>query len=76
MGRITSLFARKVVRQGEAGIDGDALLRTVGLERGSVIDPSFMIKDEDYYRLFEMAAAADPDATTLPLRVRSAAVGR
>ena len=28
-----------------------------------------MVRDEDYYRLFEQAAAADPEATTLPLRV-------
>jgi len=28
-----------------------------------------MIRAEDYYLLFERAAAADPDATTLPLRV-------
>lgn len=69
MGRITSLFARKVVGQVEARVDADALLRTVGLEREGDVDPSFMIGDEDYYRLFEQAAAADPDATTLPLRV-------
>ncbi len=69
MGRITSLFARKVVEQVEAPGDAGALLRTVGLERGSDVDPSFMIKDDDYYRFFEEAAAADPDATTLPLRV-------
>ena len=69
MGRITSLFARKVVAQVEARVDTDALLRTVDLEGGSDVDPSFMIKDEDYYLFFEQAAAVDPDATTLPLRV-------
>lgn len=69
MGRITSLFARKVVGQVEAWVDANALLSTVGLEEGRDVDPSFMIKDEAYYLLFEQAAAADPDGTTLPLRV-------
>lgn len=73
MGRITSLFARKVVRQvdARAGVhfDPDELLRTVGLEAEGDLDPSFMITDEDYYGLFERAAAADSNPTTLPLRV-------
>ena len=69
MGRITSLFARKVVEQVEAARNPGGLLRTLGLERENEIDPSFMISDEDYYRFFEEAAAADPNATTLPLRV-------
>jgi AraC-like DNA-binding protein len=69
MGRITSLFARKVVEQVRDRTDGLALLGIVGLEEEAEADPSFMIRDEDYYRLFEEAAAADPDATTLPLRV-------
>ena len=42
-----------------------ALLRTVGLEAGGDIDPSFLIRDEDSDRLFEGAAAAEADATTL-----------
>lgn len=69
MGRITALFALKVVGQVEDRVDADALLGTVGLEGGRDVDPSFMVRDEDYYRLFEQAAAADPEATTLPLRV-------
>ena len=69
MGRITSLFARKVVAQVEGQADAGALLRTVGLEAEGDVDPTFMIRDEDYYGLFEGAAAADPDPTTLPLRV-------
>jgi len=69
MGRITSLFARKVVGQVKDRVDADAMLRIVGLEQGSDVGPSFMIKAEDYYLLLERAAAADPDATTLPLRV-------
>ena len=53
----------------EARIDADALLGTVGLERDGDVDPSFMIPADGYYTLFERAAAADPAATTLPLRV-------
>lgn len=69
MGRITSLFARKVVAQVRDRADADALLRTVGVAREGDVDPSFMIPADDYYGLFERAAAADADATTLPLRV-------
>ena len=69
MGRITSLFARKVAGQVGRRVDPDALLGTVGLETGGRDSPSQMIADEDYYLLFERAAAADPDPTTLPLRV-------
>ena len=72
MGRITSLFARKVVEEVGSGIDKDALLRSIGLERGGAVDPSYMIKDTDYYPFLERAAAADPSATTLPLRVGAA----
>lgn len=69
MGRITSLFARKVAGQLAEDTDATALLATVGLEATGVVDPSFMIRDEDYYGLFERAAGVDPDPTTLPLRV-------
>lgn len=69
MGRITSLFARKVAGQVEPQARARGLLDTVGLERAGAPDPSFMIGDEDYYRFFERAAAADRDPTTLPLRV-------
>lgn len=69
MGRITSLFARKVAAQVEDYIDPAVLLATVGLTREGAVDPAFMIRDADYYLLFERAAAADPDPTSLPLRV-------
>ncbi len=69
MGRITSLFARKVVAQVEAPAQREALLRSVGLAESGEVDPSFMLRDHDYYRFFERAAAATPDPTTLPLRV-------
>jgi AraC-like DNA-binding protein len=69
MGRITSLFARKVAAQVRDFTDVTALLGTVGLEPEGSPDPAFMIKDEDYYRFFEVAAAADPEPTSLPLRV-------
>ena len=69
MGRITSLFARKVAAQMASRSDVDALLATVALEPDGAVDPSFMIRAEDYYLFLEQAAAADPDPTTLPLRV-------
>ena len=72
MGRVTSLFARKVVEEVEGSADRDALLRSVGLERSGSVDPSHMIEDTDYYAFLERAAAADPRGTTLPLRVGAA----
>lgn len=69
MGRITSLFARKVVGQVRPGRAGPGLLASVGLDRDGRADPSFMLRDEDYYALFERAAAADRDPASLPLRV-------
>ena len=66
------MFARKVVEEVKGRIDKDALLRSVGLERSGSVDPSHMIEDTDYYVFLERAAAADPRATTLPLRVGAA----
>ena len=72
MGKVTSLFARKVVEEVADGVDKDALLRSVGLERSGSVDPSYMIEDTDYYAFLERAAAADPQGTTLPLRAGAA----
>lgn len=72
VGKVTSLFARKVVEEVHDRVDKDALLRSVGLERSGSVDPSHMIEDMDYYAFLERAAAADPHATTLPLRTGAA----
>ncbi|MCA9739016.1 MAG: AraC family transcriptional regulator [Gemmatimonadota bacterium] len=69
MGRITSLFSRKVAGQVGPPDVAHELLRLVGLDAAGEPDPSLMIRDDDYYRLFEEAAAVDADPTTLPLRV-------
>jgi AraC-like DNA-binding protein len=53
-------------------VDKAALLRSVGLTRGEPADPADRIGDADYYAFLERAAAADPDATTLPLRAGAA----
>jgi len=72
MGKVSSLFARKVVEEVTDGVDKHALLRSVGLERSRPVDPSLMIEDADYYAFLERAATADPDGTTLPLRAGAA----
>ena len=69
MGRITSLFARKVVRQVEGPADKGALLRSAGIDPDGPVDPSQMLSDEEYYDFFERAASADREGVTLPLRV-------
>jgi hypothetical protein len=72
VGQVTSLFARKVVEEVGGTVDKAALLRSVGLTRGEPADPADRIGDADYYSFLERAAAADPDATTLPLRAGAA----
>jgi AraC-like DNA-binding protein len=72
MGRVTSLFARKVVEQVEGRADKDALLRTLGLERGGPVDSAHMIEDAEYYAFLERAAEVDANPTTLPLRAGAA----
>ena len=72
MGRVTSLFARKVVEEVEGPADKDALLRTLGLERGGPVDPAHMIADSEYYEFLERVAAVDTDPTTIPLRAGAA----
>ncbi len=68
MGNVSSLFARKVAAVVGDAVDKDALLRTVGLERSGVVNPSHMIDARDYYAFLERAAVADPQGWTLPLR--------
>ena len=72
MGRVTSLFARKVVEEVVGPADKDALLRTLGLERGGPVDPAHMIEDSEYYDFLERVAAVDADPTTIPLRAGAA----
>ncbi|PSN10253.1 hypothetical protein C7293_28810 [filamentous cyanobacterium CCT1] len=43
MGQITSLFVRKVVEEVEDSLDKEALLRSVGIEPDSPVDPSQMV---------------------------------
>ncbi|PSR18002.1 AraC family transcriptional regulator [filamentous cyanobacterium CCP3] len=72
MGQITSLFVRKVVGEVEADLDQDALLRSVGIQPDSPVDPSQMVSDADYYALLERIAIAESNGTTLPLRAGAA----
>jgi len=72
MGRVTSLFARKVVEGVEGPADKDALLRTLGLDRSEPVDPTHMIGDSEYYDLLERVAAVDTNPTTIPLRAGAA----
>lgn len=72
MGQITALFVRKVVGVVEEHIDRDALLRSVGIDPDSSVDPAQMIPATEYYAFLERAAAAENDPTTLPLRAGAA----
>lgn len=72
MGQITSLFVRKVIHEVDNSVDKDTLLRSVGIEPDSPIDPLCMVSDTEYYAFLERVAAVDKTATTLPLRVGAA----
>jgi AraC-like DNA-binding protein len=72
MGQITSLFVRKVLDQADNGVDKGALLRSIGIEPDSPVDPSRMLSDTDYYAFLERLAEVDANPTTLPLRAGAA----
>lgn len=66
MGKITTLFVRKVIDEIDSAIDKNGLLRSMGID---VAKSPHMIPDSLYYSFFERAAAIDRKGTTLPLRV-------
>lgn len=72
MGQITSLFAWKVIGEVDESADRDALLRSIDVDPAGAIDPKQMVSDDDYYAFFGHCADADPNGTTLSLRVGAA----
>lgn len=72
MGKITSLFARKVIREVDADTGKEDVLRSVGIDPDGPVDPSHMMPDTDYYSFLERAAAIDRNPVTLPLRAGAA----
>jgi len=69
MGRITSLFVHKAIRQADPRIDRRAMLRSIGVDPDAPVDPKVMVAADDYYTYLESLAAQDPNAIDLPLRV-------
>lgn len=72
MGKITSLFVRKVLGAIHDEIDRDALLRLVRVDPDSPVDPSIMVSDDAYYSFLEELAGVVENPTTIPLRAGSA----
>lgn len=68
MGRITSLFAHKMIAAAGDAVDGRAALKTAGLEPDAAQDPKIMITDDAYYTMLE-DMAAQTDVTALPITV-------
>ena len=68
MGQITTLFVRKVLGIADESIDKDEILRSLGIEPDSPVDPKLMIPANDYYAFLENLATQDPEAVTIPLR--------
>lgn len=69
MGKITTLFVRKVLEEVDSDIDKNALVRSMGIELDRPVN---MISDTHYYSFFERAAAIDRNGITLPLRAGAA----
>lgn len=69
MGKITTLFVRKVLGCVDSDIDKNALVQSMGIELSR---PAYMISDKLYYSFFKEVAAIDRNGTTLPLRVGAA----
>lgn len=74
MGRISSLFAHKVVDVAAAGEPPDselrqALLESVGLEMGSPLNPKEMVEEQAYYDLCERVVRQDNRGYAIPLKV-------
>lgn len=67
MGYVTSLFARKVVAAAGGGIDGEAMLASIGVAPEGPWDPGQMVPAERYYDMLE-TIAEQIDATDLPVR--------
>ncbi|MEL7451342.1 MAG: AraC family transcriptional regulator ligand-binding domain-containing protein [Pseudomonadota bacterium] len=74
MGRISSLFAHKVVNAATAGEPADSgrraeLLTSIGVDPAAPVDPKLMVPDTEYYALCERVTRATERGWTLPLRV-------
>ena len=68
MGKITSLFVRKVLGAIEDDIDRGALLRSVGIDPNSSVDPSLMVPADAYYTFLERLAGEVANPSTVSLR--------
>lgn len=68
MGRITSLFAYKMVAAAGDAIDARAALQSAGLDPDAPRDPKVMITDDAYYGMLE-GMASQTDVTALPITV-------
>ena len=66
MGRITSLFAYKMVDAAGDAVDARAALQSAGLDPDAPPDPKVMITDEAYYGMLE-GMAHQTDVTALPI---------
>ena len=69
MGKITTLFVKKVFEEIDSDIDKHAMVRSMGID---LDQPVHMISDAHYYSFFERAVAIDRNGTTLPLRTGAA----
>ena len=69
MGKITTLFVKKILEEINSDIDKNGMVQSMGID---LERPVYMISDTLYYKFFARAATIDRDGTSLPLRVGAA----
>lgn len=69
MGRITKLFAKKVIMAAEGRTNQEQLLQSIGLSLEEPVDPAHMLDDDEYYSLLERVALLEQAPHSFPLRV-------
>lgn len=71
MGKVTSLFVRKVMSVIDTDRDKAPLWQSVGVDPSTPTDLAQMVQASDYYDFLENVVSVDRDGITLPLRAGS-----
>lgn len=69
MGVVTAIFARRIAQAAGPEVDGDAMLRSIGLDPEADMDVGEMVAADAYYDFLERIAAQMKHGHELPLKV-------
>ncbi|MCO6510866.1 MAG: AraC family transcriptional regulator [Aridibacter famidurans] len=68
MGKVSSLFVRKVLSTVDDSVDSAGLLTSLGIDPDSDTNPKLMIPDTEYYTFLETLAGLESDPISIPLK--------